>query len=474
MISPIPTTPSTGHSRFSKALPTPPPVSSTTHRYEPVNSRIGTASPRTDLPALPIGSNKAPMSIPRRPLAGPVRPVRPVSIASAASSVYSDSPGLSRSLSDSSTKDSSGGVGSEDGPHPPLPPKDKESRSSGSKPQTTPNKSPNTISSLGDSPPRTPIWKRRPQVTDRRVEFPELKLQKSNGSTASPPKQKIQLEARPSLPRSITGRKPVPKRPAPAQPDLMGNKLTKLKTKSSSATASNDDIPAPQPARQQIPPVQRLPTPDYLKADKQENAMPAVLSPASPFTPPDDKPPLIPRKSVSRSHASSDATVIPSNFELAKSNLFEVNNKENLNMPHSRDISQVSTVTSDTTIIAPQPHKPHTTAEILTPQRSPDPEAAVARKRLYFPQVKSPAAPGTVFTSPSLELAHLNCYQNHKIMHTSNNKVYPVSCMVCERKDTEPRWRCSWCSVSACVSCMRVLNTTPEKNLRISLKRIEK
>jgi hypothetical protein len=73
------------------------------------------------------------MSIPRRPV-GAAKSQRAPSIASV-SSVYSDSPGLSRSISDSSknSRDSLSGSDSQTGRTPPLPPKD-EQRQQAAKP----------------------------------------------------------------------------------------------------------------------------------------------------------------------------------------------------------------------------------------------------------------------------------------------------------------------------------------------------
>lgn len=50
----------------------------------------------------------------------------------------------------------------------------------------------------------------------------------------------------------------------------------------------------------------------------------------------------------------------------------------------------------------------------------------------------------------------------------------PVACMVCGKKDTETRWKCTWCCVSACGSCMQVLSSEDVgRDLRVAIERIE-
>ncbi|KAG4440211.1 hypothetical protein IFR05_004290 [Cadophora sp. M221] len=419
MYSPFPSTPGRGRSRFSKVLPVPPEEAATASEKSP--AVLTSRSFRTDLPPLPSDAVKAPMAIPRRPVGGGVggevkneKSTRVASISSV-SSVYSDSPGVSRSLSESSRKDSLSGVDSEGGPTPPLPPKDKDrqnqNQNSGEKPQTAHKLSSNSISSFDNALQPTEIWRRRSAKSEHSIVFSDLKLQKSNGSTASPPRRQEQPTERPQLPRSITGRKPVPARPAPRQPEFMGNKISKLRKKGSREDSSNDEGPAPAPP-QPYDSVQRLPTPEYLKADKQQPITPSILSPVSPFTPPDDKPPLVPRKSESRSlaisHGSSDATIVaptaptPENDPPARNDLLAA---------HSRDGSDSLTITSEAVVVSsPQPRKPLAASRILTPQpssgkTSPLSLPSPASHATYFPTVQSPAAHGTIFQGPALDLS---------------------------------------------------------------------
>ncbi|KAH7418278.1 hypothetical protein BKA64DRAFT_195549 [Cadophora sp. MPI-SDFR-AT-0126] len=462
MYSPFPSTPGRGRSRFSKVLPVPP--GETSARTEKSPAALTSKSLRTDLPPLPSdAAAKGSMAIPRRPVGGGAggdvkneKLARATSIASV-SSVYSDSPGVSRSLSgSSSTKDSLSGVDSiEDGPTPPLP--DKDRQNSDEKPQTHKISS-NSISSFDNALQPTELWRRRSAKSDRSIVFPDLVLQSSNGSTASPPRRQVQTTDRPRdhLPRSTTNRrKPVPARPAPPQPDYMGNKVAKLRKKGSREDSRDDECPAPQPYES----VQRLPTPEYLKADEQHTVTPSILSPVSPFTPPDDKPPLVPRKSESRSLAasqgSSDATIVARDIVAPQAPTPE----------NDPPIRLVAHTRGGSNTLTPQPSSGKT-----SPLNLPSPASHAA----YFPTVRSPAAPGTIFPCPELDLVHLECYQSHKNMKGCNNRVCPTACMVCQRQDTEKRWRCAWCCLSACSSCMRALDSVPGKDLRLVLERIGK
>lgn len=475
MFSTFPSTPGRGRSRFSKALPISP--GDTSKSRERVSSpALISKYMHSPLPALP--KEQMAMAIPRRPVGAPTGTgiggtelSRAPSVKSV-SSVYSDTPGLSRSLSDTSTKDSLSGVDSDVGPTPPLPPKDRQRQQNL---PATPDKLANgSLPNFNPSPPRPELWKRRSVSSNKSISFAELKLAKSNGSTASPPRKQEPQQDR-GLPRSVAGRKPVPARPAPPQPDLMGNKISKLRNKGQGEKGdTSDDLGKNEAPKQGYPSFQRLPTPEYLKADKQQPPTPQVLSPASPFTPPDDaKPPALPRKSDSR------AENIRPNISRSDSNSTTI--RPAVSSTHSRETSETSqtlTITSEAPVLlAPHPEKPFA-ARLLTPQPSPDKTSPLALpspthgKR--FPTIQSPAAKGTIFPGLPLDVVHLDCFQAHKLMRSTKNTVCPVACMICKRKDTEMRWRCTWCCLSACGSCMQVLTSTPGRDLKTCLERVGK
>jgi hypothetical protein len=428
-----------------------------------------------------LQSKMSAMAILRRPVGGaPSEPSKTASVGSFSSSVYSDSPGFSRSLSNSSnkTKDSQSGIDSESGPTPPLPPKDSQRQQL---PETPKSTLASTAEGFQTSPPRPEIWRRRSVKSDRSIVVPELRLNKSNGSTASPPRQlppERELPAVPSqLPRSLQGRKPVPVRPAPPQPDTsgMGIKLSKLRDKHKRGSSDSSENAQPHTHPTFTP--TRLPTPEYLKTDKQQPMTPQVQSPE---TPPHDLPPVVPQKSESRN--TSQNTLVPDGV------LADTTNRPNLLSSHSRDTSETLTITSEPQVMrSPQPKKAYA-AKILTPQPSPPVDPSVSsplvlpspaapsnqNTNIKFPKFSTPASPGTVLQGPEIGIVHFECYQNHKLMRSSKNVLCPTACMICKKKEGGPRWRCSWCCLSACGACMQVLTSVEGRDLRVCVERVGK
>ena len=470
----LPETPGGGRSRHSKALPVPPK-----HRLPPTKGEISPTitsiaiSLLSPLPPLPEDTMST-KSITRRPIGGTVIHTKISSVGSA-SSIYSDSPGFSRGLSNSidQANDSPNRFGSETAAStPPLPPKDPQRQQLPKMPKPL---LASPVSKFETSPPRPELWRRRSVNSDKAISLSELELTKSNGSTASPSQKhpfERSLPAVPTqLPRSITSRKPVPilSRAAPPQPDVMGSKVSKLKEKAKrSSESSSKNVTSIQ---QSQPSVTRLPTPEYQKTDNQEKLIPQISSPVSPETPPSENTPQLPAKSEARGGSNAgplvDTTNLPSFLYTAS---------------HSRDSSETLTVTSESPVVrSPQPTKTFA-ARILTPQPSPSttPVASPldlpspAHKLLTFPTLPDLAPEGTIFPAPPLKIVHLECYQSHKFMRPSRNFMYSLGCMVCQKKDAEKRWKCTWCCLSVCGSCMDVLAAVPGKDLKTCLERIEK
>lgn len=487
----LPPSPGRGRSRFSKALPvTPAPkalgLSSTLQtKYSSSSTTTTMSEPRfAPLPALPPDALPPKRSLPRRPIASKPSPEKVLSRKSSSSSVYSDKPGLPGDDFD----------GGDNGRY-------RESVSAddilgfyGDAEQTSPQTSPrNTLlsspSGLQKSPPRPEIWRRRSQKSDKDLSVAELKLENSNGSTASPPSIKPPVDrALPPVPfelprsKASTGRKPVPLRPAPPQPTTMGNNLAKLKKKLSSNALAGAFIKQDSPVQPDedttkvtqpftLPPLNRSPTPEADKMDgKTEGAsIPQTLSPALPHTPPEDATPLVPQKSRARKPLG-EATMF-SGFR----------NKSDLTINSS---SEASTVTIKPTIEAPPslpdldlaaisaapdaplPPLPSQEAKLSTPPiTSPPPQAK-------FPRTSPKTSPGTSIPAPALDVVHFECYQNHKMMRSSQNKVCPVACMVCQKTNPDTHWKCDWCCLRCCKNCMQVLSSVPGKDLRVCLEQV--
>ncbi len=485
MLSSYPQFSAGGRSRFSKVLPAPPDSPSSPQvSLPPPPSLPLHSSKQMTVPSPPLETDAAPslpaltraattMSIPRRPVGAQPNHVK---TASSSSSIYSESPGISKRFSDSSTsdtKDSLSGIDSEEaGPTTPSPPS-KDSRTQHEPPQSACNDLARPLTILKSSPPRPEIWKRRSVKSNKSISFTSLKLDWSNGSTASPPR-KQEPSADPPLPRSLRGRKPVPSRPAPhPQPDLMGGKLAKLKNKllrdrpDKSGNAAKVES---YPSSHQYGAFQQLPKPGELESDKIDNeppSVPHVLTPSLPDTPPVDDAPAASQKSQSWD-------LIPEVNALQATNELTL-----LASKHSRQSSETLTVTSEPTVMqSPQPQKAFAVG-ILTPQPSPAKTSPLslptpAVHSIRFPILPQIAPPGTVMPGLPVTELQLDCYQSHKYMRGTKNTLCPVACMVCGRKDREQRWNCTWCCLSACGPCMKVLTSLPERDLSECLERIRR
>ncbi|TVY18686.1 hypothetical protein LARI1_G002898 [Lachnellula arida] len=473
MASILPETPGRGRSRFTKALPTAPRETS------PISMKLNFL--HSPLPPLPKDAMLPRMSIRRRPVGASKKEHSNTGTPSIASvsSVYSDSP---RSISDSSrnSRESLSGGDSESGPTPPLPQKDEQEKEVAKSIESPKHILASPSAGFVSSPPRPEIWRRRSVRSDKSIRFPELKLESSNGSTTSPPKRQgpppeRSLPAIPfTLPKS-TGRKPVPARPAPPQPDFMGNKLSKLKEKHG-RNKSNVSINKEEEAitktggtpngtaSLQNSPFTRLPTPDYHDTHKQRTATPQGLSPRTPHTPPDEAPPELPSRSESRLMSNGNANA-------SRPSLLTTHT-------HTRESSETLTITSEPRVTrSPQPQKPYMTSRIITPQPSPSPLSSPPLNspppsRIYFPTQGPPAPPGKIFPGAPLGIVQLQCYQSHRFMRSTKNTMCPTACMICQKQDRDLRWRCSWCCLSACGACMKVLASVPGKDLQVCLERL--
>lgn len=341
------------------------------------------------------------------------------------------------------------------------------------------------ISATSDSPTQqTELWRRRSTKSDRNIGFSDLELSQSNGSTSStankqlpPPPEK----SLPSLPKSVTGstvRKAVATR-QPSQPDFtpndpMGNKHSKTK----GSNLQNEPVSPLSPVPTQAP-IARLPTPDYQSRDIH-HPLDHVVSPLSPNTPPQDElslPPKVPLKSPSRenffqiplTHKASRENLrcpgVQSNFSLP-GGLRRIPSKENL-LTNNAIEAQAPTAVNEK-IPSPRVLSPTlsqtATQKFHTPLQSP-----LSQTNVISPfNLPPPAPPGTIFSAPPLNVTHFDCYQNHKYMRSSQNTLCSVACQVCEKKDTERRWCCSWCSLRCCDACMKILARS-KKDLRTTL-----
>ncbi|KAM3068779.1 hypothetical protein ACMFMG_010950 [Clarireedia jacksonii] len=483
MASPI-ASPVRGRSRFTKTLPTAPNPDESSDMEKLMMAK--------QLPSLPERKSSRTMNIPRRAVGSPASVTKKPSMASLNSSIYTDMT-RSRSESESSnyTKDSLSYAGSEFRKTPPLPEKDEQRDMR----PVTPGKdsaSPKSISSLKSSPGQE-IWRRRELLGKKGIEFPDLKLLKSNGSTASPPSQNVlpqpnrSLPGLPSHPRPqkglLSGRHggPIPAREAPQPPiPQMGGKVSKLKSAGKRKVSAADQIDGaggngsknehrdslnspkdapPEQISSSFPPNDSTLPP----AHQRQPSTPQVLPLA---TPPYDSLhsiPQIPSRATARNHppeSSTESPLIP--------NI--------LHNTHSRSPSETLTITSLNSVIrSPKPHKPiPANSSLLTPEPSPPPSTHEMRSvsnsasttttdsittstrlshsrhpssrttttqsysHAYFPAPFSPSTlpdKHTLLKAPSLTREHVECFAGHKYMRRSRNDLCPVECMVCRKGD---------------------------------------
>ncbi|KAM0127057.1 hypothetical protein ACHAPC_009962 [Botrytis cinerea] len=511
-------------SKYTKALP------STPMELEDSQQTI-TSKTLPSLPArtssLPERKGSKPMSIPRRAVGSTSIASKKSSISSISSSAYSDSV-LSRTLSGNSnfTKDSLSYTESEFRKTPPIPEKEEEKQISPATPRKDTG-SPESLSSSKSSPTQE-IWRRRSLVTQKGIEFPDLKLLKSNGSTASPPSKNGNSALDRSLPklpsqvlryRELSDRERglIPAREAPQAPVVpsMGAKISKLKDISKrKATDQSDELSrhgdpdndrsghlregyTSQSTNPPYSPHGGLPTPEYLRSDEDQSqpSTPQVFSPSTPSSDLSSAAQIPMKSDASRPHDISVATATDRSPLIP--NLLHGN--------HSRSPSETLTITSPLDVVrSPQPQKPHATKTILTPQPSPPAETASFSPSItsttptvttnphsrqtsrtttsratslsysYFPlSPSSLPAPGTILPAPPITSQHINCFQSHRFMRRSRNNLCPLQCQTCSKGDFEQQWKCTWCCLRVCSDCMAVLATV-QKDLGTFLKLIGK
>lgn len=56
--------------------------------------------------------------------------------------------------------------------------------------------------------------------------------------------------------------------------------------------------------------------------------------------------------------------------------------------------------------------------------------------------------------APPLTITHHKCFQSHRRILLSRNKVNPVPCMTCGDMKGQVRWKCIWCALRICEPCM--------------------
>lgn len=90
------------------------------------------------------------------------------------------------------------------------------------------------------------------------------------------------------------------------------------------------------------------------------------------------------------------------------------------------------------------------------------------------PETATPFVPiNAPFVPAPLNDIHFNCYQEHRSMPIASNVCYPVPCMACHKHDQENRYRCVFCSLRVCNSCVQILQQCQRRSLKKLLEELQ-
>jgi len=93
----------------------------------------------------------------------------------------------------------------------------------------------------------------------------------------------------------------------------------------------------------------------------------------------------------------------------------------------------------------------------LSPALSDAPSASsrnsVLKSHIHFPKT-FPNGPAPV-PAPALTIVHYECYQGHQRVLASGNVHCPAQCMTCRGNEEKKYWKCIWCGLRICGTCMK-------------------
>ncbi|KAF4875651.1 hypothetical protein CGCSCA1_v005250 [Colletotrichum siamense] len=349
-------------------------------------------------------------------------------------------------------------------------------------------------------------------------------------STAAPPppaQQQQQQQQQQFPPRSTSG---LPGRnirpihlqnlPSTQEPtEEMGQEASRLREKVSHVRGQNQTNGANVGASHSdtaLSPSQRLPTPDYEKEDVKTPVVDTVVSPISPASSPEpaaaeqkqqqqqpQQP--IPRKAVTTDRnnvhnakslpqmrvdpptTSSEAPpTIARDFAVspispeAQQGQFPARNSSNQQQQQQQPPQQQQ---RGQWLPAAREHaaqggdmrrdqrpgqEPVEYREMKQQQDMPaDPRAS------FFPiTTPEPPSPSIVYSARPIKESMLDCYARHRTVDRTRNRNYALSCQTCGKADTEDRFKCQWCYVRMCASCLTVFNRNG-RDLRQLLAHLE-
>ncbi|OLN93922.1 hypothetical protein CCHL11_03400 [Colletotrichum chlorophyti] len=371
------------------------------------------------------------------------------------------------------------------------------------------------------SSPQRPIWRRRSVKSDRNIEVHDLKLAVSHGSTAASHTDNAQpaYSAGPTSshrqfpPRStsnLPGRNVRPVRSQdqhpPVQEENMGQEASRLKQKIAHLRGGEEDAHVgTSHSDTALSPTQRLPTPDYEREDVRTPVVDTVVSPISPASSPEpahdqagtEPKSAIPRKAVTTHnvHAARslpqmrvDEPVTNSEAPPTVTRDFAINPDPQAQHPprstSNQQRSHMHPPPREYTPYAP-PSRAVAQGDMRSASREQRAETAEYRElqakdlppadphASYFPMHGSePVTPGIIYNAPPLKESMFDCYVKHRTMDRSRNRNYPLTCQTCAKADTEDRFKCQWCYVRMCASCLQIFNSN-RRDLRKLMAHLE-
>ncbi|KAI8303031.1 hypothetical protein K4K61_007485 [Colletotrichum sp. SAR11_59] len=296
----------------------------------------------------------------------------------------------------------------------------------------------------------------------------------------------------------------------------MGQEASRLREKVSHVRGQNQTNGANVGASHSdtaLSPSQRLPTPDYEKEDVKTPVVDTVVSPISPASSPEpaaaeqkqqpQQP--IPRKAVTdrnQVHNVHNAKSLPqmrvdpptTNSEApptiardfavspispeAQQGQFPARNSSNQQQQQPPQQQQRGQWLPAAREHAPQGgdmrrdqrpgQEPVEYREMKQQQDMPaDPRAS------FFPiTTPEPPSPSIVYSARPIKESMLDCYARHRTVDRTRNRNYALSCQTCGKADTEDRFKCQWCYVRMCASCLTVFNRNG-RDLRQLLAHLE-
>ncbi|EXF85785.1 hypothetical protein CFIO01_09475 [Colletotrichum fioriniae PJ7] len=379
------------------------------------------------------------------------------------------------------------------------------------------------VSAASPQQQQRPLWRRRSVKSDRNIEVPDLHLTVSHGSTAAssqpntaqssytatpPPAQQQQFPPRSTS--NLPGRniRPVPSQSQTAQTNNMGQEVSRLKEKIHHLRDGQDGANVgTSHSDTALSPTQRLPTPDYEKEDVKTPVVETIVSPVSPASSPEpgreqsneSKPP-IPRKAVtarnlhnaqSLPQMRADGPVTSSEAPPTITRDFAVSpvspDPQNQLPPRAAPNKQQQQQQQQREYVpyAPAPGFAQGDMRPASRDQRPNQEPVEYRelkvkdlppadpRASFFPmQGSEPPSPGMIYKALPLKESMLDCYVKHRTMDRTRNRNYALTCQTCGKADTEDRYKCQFCYVRMCASCLQIFNSN-RRDLRKLMAHLE-